>query len=120
MPPAFRQLWSAGDSITSWLDGKVRIALKGLTPGDAWLTAVSYHEYKHALIYAITQRNNLPRWVHEGLAVHLERQRAPEFKQEAIRRARAGMVPTQDESPDTLGSVAIEHLVERNEIAGIQ
>jgi tetratricopeptide (TPR) repeat protein len=102
------------------LDGKIRIALKGLMPGDAWLTAVLYHEYAHALIYAITQGNNPPRWVHEGLAVHLERLRAPEFKQEAIRRARSGVVPTLDQSPYTLGSVAIGYLVERNGMSGIQ
>ena len=102
------------------LDGKIRIALKGLTPADPWLTAVLYHEYTHALIYAITRGNNPPRWVHEGLAVHLERQRASEFKQEAIRRARAGVVPTLDQSPYTFGSVAIEYLVERNGMTGIQ
>jgi len=102
------------------LDGKIRIALRGLTPGDPWLNAVLYHEYTHALIYAITRGNNPPRWVHEGLAVHLERQRAPEFKQEAIRRARVGDVPTLDQSPYTLGSVAIGYLVERYGMTGIQ
>ncbi len=102
------------------LDGKIRIALKGLTPGDPWLTAVLYHEYTHALIYAITRGNNPPRWVHEGVAVHLERQRAAEFKQEAIHRARAGVVPTLDQSPYSLGSVAIGYLVERNGMSGIQ
>ena len=102
------------------LDGKIRIALKGLTPGDPWLSSVLYHEYTHALIYAITRGNNPPRWVHEGLAVHLERQRAAQFKQEAIRRARAGVVPALDESPYTHGSVAIGYLVERYGMTGIQ
>jgi hypothetical protein len=102
------------------LDGKIRIALKGLTPGDPWLSSVLYHEYTHALIYAITRGNNPPRWVHEGLAVHLERQRVAQFKQEAIRRARAGVVPALDESPYTHGSVAIGYLVERYGMTGIQ
>jgi len=92
------------------LDGKIRIALKGLSPGDPWLRAVLYHEYTHALIYAITRGNNPPRWVHEGLAVQMERQRAPEFKQEAIRRTRGGVVLTLEQSPYTHGSVAIGYL----------
>jgi len=80
---------------------------------DPWLSAAPYHEYTHALVYAVTRGNNPPRWVHEGLAVHMERQRAPEFRQEAIRRARGGVVPTLDQSPYTLGSVAIGYLVEQ-------
>lgn len=102
------------------LDGKIRIALRGLTPGDPWLTSVLYHEYTHALIYAITRGNNPPRWVHEGLAVQLERRRATEFKQEAIRRARAGIVPALDGSPYTHGSVAIGYLIERYGMTGVQ
>lgn len=102
------------------LDGKIRIALRGLAPGDPWLTSVLYHEYTHALIYAITRANNPPRWVHEGLAVQLERRRAAEFKQEAIRRARAGFVPALDASPYTHGSVAIGYLIERYGMTGIQ
>lgn len=102
------------------LDGKIRIALKGLAPGDPWLASVLYHEYTHALIYAVTRGNNPPRWIHEGLAVHLERQRAPTFKQEAIRRARAGIVPTLDQSPYVHGSVAIGYLVDRYGMSGIR
>jgi hypothetical protein len=102
------------------LDGKIRIALRGLTSGDPWLTAVLYHEYTHALIYAVTRGNNPPRWVHEGLAVQMERQRAPGFKQEALRRARSGVVPTLDQSPYMHGSVAIGYLIERNGASAIQ
>jgi Flp pilus assembly protein TadD len=102
------------------LDGKIRIALRGLSSGDPWLTAVLYHEYTHALIYAVTRGNNPPRWVHEGLAVQMERQRAPGFKQEAIQRARSGVVPTLDQSPYMHGSVAIGYLIERNGGSGIQ
>jgi tetratricopeptide (TPR) repeat protein len=100
------------------LDGKIRIALKGLTPGDS--VPVLYHEYTHALIYAITQGKTPPRWMDEGLAVHMERKRAAEFKQEAIRQARAGIVPLLDASPYTHGSVAIEFLIERHGMASIQ
>jgi tetratricopeptide (TPR) repeat protein len=95
------------------LDGKIRIALRGLRPQDPLLESVLYHEYTHALIYAISRGNNPPRWVHEGLAVHMERLRAPQFKQEALRRARAGESDSLQNSPYVLGSVAIEHLVDR-------
>ena len=101
-------------------DGKIRLGLRGLNPGDSHLAAVLYHEYTHALIYAITRGNNPPRWVHEGLAVQMERERAPEFKQEAIRQARAGVVPALEASPYTHGSVAIGYLTERYGITGIQ
>ncbi|HSB70418.1 MAG TPA: tetratricopeptide repeat protein [Candidatus Methylomirabilis sp.] len=102
------------------LDGKIRIALKGLASGDPWLNSVLYHEYTHALVYAITHGNNPPRWVHEGLAVHMERQRAPELKREAVREARAGVVPALDQSPYTHGSVAIGYLIDRYGLIGIQ
>jgi hypothetical protein len=94
-------------------DGKIRIALRGLRPQDPLLESVLYHEYTHALIYAISRGNNPPRWVHEGLAVHMERLRAPQFKEEALRRARAGAGDSLESSPYVLGSVAIEHLLNR-------
>ncbi len=102
------------------LDGKIRIALKGLTPGDPTLKSVMYHEYTHALIYAITRGNNPPRWVHEGLAVQLEKWRAPAFKQEAVRQARAGNLPLLDASPYTHGATAVGHLIDRYGMASIR
>ena len=95
------------------LDGKIRVGLRGLVLENPLLRSVLYHEYTHALIYAITRGNDVPRWVHEGLAVHMENWRAPEFKQEALRLARAGAVPSMDQSPYTHGSAAIEVLIER-------
>lgn len=95
------------------LDGKIRIALKGLNPADPQLRSVLYHEYTHALVYAITRGKSPPRWMDEGLAVHMEKGRAPEFKQEAIRQARAGVVPVLEASPYVHGSVAVGHLIER-------
>jgi Flp pilus assembly protein TadD len=95
------------------LDGKIRIALRGLQPRDPSLAAILYHEYTHALIYAISRGNNPPRWVHEGLAVHMEQLRAPQFKDEAVRRARAGDLESIDRSPYVMGSVAVEYLVDR-------
>jgi tetratricopeptide (TPR) repeat protein len=95
------------------LDGKIRIALRGLKPGDARLSSLVTHEYTHALIYAVTRGNNPPRWVHEGLAVHMERDRAPQYKDEAQRRGRAGGLDTIEKSPYVMGSVAVEYLVDR-------
>jgi len=95
------------------LDGKIRIALKGLSPADPQLRSVLYHEYAHALVYAITRGKTPPRWVNEGLAVHMERGRGPEFRQEAIRQARAGTLPPLEASPYVHGSVVVGHLIER-------
>ena len=102
------------------VDGKIRVALQGLNTGDPRLRSLLYHEYSHALVHAITQGNNPPRWVHEGLAIHLERRRAPGFKQEAIRQAQAGSQPSLDGSPYVLGSVAVEHLIDRYGLATMQ
>jgi len=102
------------------LDGKIRIALKGLTPGDPWLTAVLYHEYTHALVYAITRGKSPPAWMNEGLAVRMENRRATEFKQEAIRQARAGLMPSLDASPYVQGSAAVEYLVDRHGMSRVR
>ena len=95
------------------LDGKIRIALRGLHPEDPELRSVLYHEYTHALIFAVSRGNNPPRWLHEGLAVQMEGRRAPVFKELAIRRSRAGQHDTLTSQPYMLGSVAVGLLVER-------
>lgn len=95
------------------LDGKIRVALRGLNPGDPMLGSVLYHEYTHALVYAITRGRTPPRWMDEGLAVAMEQGRAAEFKQEAIRQARVGVVPPLEASPYIHGSVAVEYLITR-------
>ncbi len=101
-------------------DGKIRIALRGLQPQDPLLSSILYHEYTHALIYAVSRGNNPPRWFHEGLAVHMEQLRAPQFKEEALQRARAGARDSLVSSPYVMGSVAIEHLVDRYGMAAIR
>ena len=95
------------------LDGKIRIAVRGLQPGDARLASLVRHEYTHALIYSVCRGNNPPRWVHEGLAIHMEQRRAPQYREEARRRARARQLESLHSSPYVMGSVAVEHLVER-------
>ncbi|HXI01909.1 MAG TPA: hypothetical protein VNI57_01925, partial [Candidatus Saccharimonadales bacterium] len=102
------------------LDGKIRIAMRGLKPGDAGLSSLVTHEYTHALIYAVSRGNNPPRWVHEGLAVHMEQGRAPQFQAEARRRARAGQLESLPDSPYVMGSVAVEYLIDRYGMATIR
>ena len=102
------------------LDGKIRIALRGLTTGDSRLASVVTHEYTHALIYAVTRGNNPPRWMHEGLAVYLEQRRAPQFREEVRQRVRAGKVDSLQGSPYLMGSVAIDYLIERYGMATIR
>jgi hypothetical protein len=43
----------------------------------------------------------------------MEKLRAPKFRQEAVRQARAGVVPSLDQSPYVHGSPAVEYLIER-------
>ena len=102
------------------VDGKIRIALRGLKPGDPDLRSIVYHEYTHALVFAISRGNNPPTWMHEGLAVHLEEMRAPAFKGEAVRRERAGRRETLNASPYVLGSVAVGFLIERYGMSAIR
>ncbi|HEY6106512.1 MAG TPA: hypothetical protein VIV59_11045, partial [Anaeromyxobacteraceae bacterium] len=79
-----------------------------------------FHEYAHALIYFLARGNNPPRWIHEGLAVHVERRRAPEFRAQARAQARAGSVPSLDASPYIQGSAAVELLIERHGMSAVQ
>jgi tetratricopeptide (TPR) repeat protein len=95
------------------LDGKIRVGLRGLTPENPLLRSVLFHEYTHALVYAMTRGNIPPPWLNEGLAVHMEGGRAAGYKQEAMRQARAGSVPPLDSSPYMHGSAAIGYLIER-------
>jgi Flp pilus assembly protein TadD len=102
------------------IDGKIRVAVRGLDPKDPRLRWLLYHEYTHALIFAATRGNNPPRWMHEGLAVHFEKQRAAGFRAEALERARRGEVPSLDASPYVHGSVAVEYLLDRHGPAAVQ
>jgi hypothetical protein len=58
--------------------------------------------------------------MHEGLAVHMEKWRAAEFRHEAVQQARAGRIPSLDSSPHVHGSVAVEYLIERYGMARVQ
>jgi tetratricopeptide (TPR) repeat protein len=103
------------------LDGKIRVALRGPAPGDPMLRAILYHEYTHALVFAVTQGNNPPLWVHEGLAVQMEKNvRAAAYRDEAFRMAGAGTPPSPETTPYVYGSVAIGHWIDRYGMATIR
>jgi hypothetical protein len=51
--------------------------------------------------------------VHEGLAVHMEHRRAPQYKEEARRRALASRLESLQSAPYVMGSVAVEYLIDR-------
>jgi tetratricopeptide (TPR) repeat protein len=103
-----------------FLDGKIRIATRGLELNDPELASILYHEYAHALVHFLTRGNHPPRWMHEGLAIHAEGGRARTVHAEAVRLAAAGSLPGLDASPYVHGSAAVQHLIERHGMTRIQ
>jgi len=53
-------------------DGKIRIPTEGATSSPEVLNRVLYHEYTHAIVYALAG-NRVPTWLNEGLALNLEK-----------------------------------------------
>jgi tetratricopeptide (TPR) repeat protein len=53
-------------------DGKIRIPTEGAVSSPAELNRVLYHEYTHAIVYALTG-GHVPTWLNEGLALNLEK-----------------------------------------------
>lgn len=62
--------WSAG-----LFDGKIRIPVQGLEHLDEHVRSTLHHELAHAFVHARAGRS-APRWLHEGLAEHMEGARA--------------------------------------------
>jgi hypothetical protein len=50
----------------------------------------------------------------------MEQRRAPQYREEARRRVRAGKVDSLEGSPYLMGSVAIEYLIERYGMATVR
>lgn len=63
--------WAGG--MFGQLDGKIRVPVQGVAGQEAALRRVLFHEYTHALLYAIAP--NCPMWLHEGLAQYLSGER---------------------------------------------
>ncbi len=56
--------WAGG--MFGQLDGKIRVPVQGLSGHEQALRRVLYHEYTHALLFAMAPE--CPLWLHEGLA----------------------------------------------------
>jgi tetratricopeptide (TPR) repeat protein len=59
-------IWAGGA-----YDGTVRVPMRGALANPQELDRVLAHEYTHALVHSLAQRN-VPAWLHEGLAAALE------------------------------------------------
>jgi tetratricopeptide (TPR) repeat protein len=57
-------MWVGG--MFGQLDGKIRVPVQGAVGNEPVLRRALYHEYTHALLYALTP--NCPVWLQEGLA----------------------------------------------------
>lgn len=53
-------------------DGKLRIPTEGAGSSPEVLNRVLYHEYTHAIVYALAD-GRVPTWLNEGLALNLEK-----------------------------------------------
>ncbi|MFH1848001.1 MAG: hypothetical protein ABH825_02140 [Candidatus Omnitrophota bacterium] len=63
-------------------DGKIRLRLGDITSTEDMLKKLIYHEYAHALVYRMFP-NNIPVWLHEGIAGWSE---DPEFRLQGVEK----------------------------------
>ena len=67
----FMNAYSRGVSVVGIYDGRVRVPLADLRSLDPFLVGILSHELAHAMIDIRTD-GNAPKWLHEGLASHIE------------------------------------------------
>lgn len=80
--------WSGGV-----FDGKIRLPIGGVEKETPALRRLLFHEYTHAVVWAITKR--CPVWLNEGLAQYFEGREIDAKQQELLRTsAQAGTVPS--------------------------
>ena len=72
----FRDITRAPPWAGGAFDGIIRIPMRGALADAAEFDRVLAHEYTHALVYDLA-RSGVPTWLHEGLAVALERDVPP-------------------------------------------
>jgi hypothetical protein len=72
----FRDITRAPPWAGGAFDGIIRIPMRGALADAAEFDRVLAHEYTHALVYDLA-RSGVPTWLHEGLAVALEREQSP-------------------------------------------
>lgn len=67
----FRQTVAPGPDVLGLYDGRIRVPLAGVSRFTPGIVALLTHELAHALVADAT-RQQAPRWLHEGLAQHVE------------------------------------------------
>jgi tetratricopeptide (TPR) repeat protein len=67
----FREATLAPERAQGLYDGKVRLPFRGVDPEDEKFRRVLVHELTHAYIHYLGG-DNVPRWLHEGLAEYME------------------------------------------------
>jgi tetratricopeptide (TPR) repeat protein len=73
---AFHEATQAEASVAGLFDGKIRVPIGGLEQLRAEARRVLLHELTHAFVAGKSART-APRWLHEGLAQHVEGTRTP-------------------------------------------
>ena len=68
---SFMAAYSSGVEVVGIYDGKVRVPLADIRSLDPLIVGIVSHELAHAMIDIKTD-GNAPKWLHEGLASHIE------------------------------------------------
>ncbi len=68
---SFLRAYSSSVAVVGIFDGRVRVPLADLRSLHPQLVSILSHEVAHAMIAGATN-DNAPRWLHEGLAQHIE------------------------------------------------
>ncbi len=68
---AFLRAYASSVAVVGIFDGRVRVPLADLRSLHPQLVSILSHEVAHAMIAGATH-DNAPRWLHEGLAQHVE------------------------------------------------
>jgi len=72
----FHEATLAEENVGGLFDGKIRVPIAGLKRLDPTSRAVLIHELTHAFVSG-KSRGTAPRWLHEGLAQHVEGRSTP-------------------------------------------
>jgi len=115
----FREATLAPERVQGLYDGKVRLPFRGVDPENDLFRRVLVHELTHAYIHYLGGED-VPRWLHEGLAEHMEGARlgAEEkaFAREYLRERGSGW-GTRFSYPRSLSLV--NHMVDRGGLSGV-
>ena len=58
-------------------DGKIRVPIGGAEKNPTALRRTLFHEYMHAVVRAISRKQDVPQWLNEGLAVYFSETPSP-------------------------------------------